>query len=58
MIEGIRHSRAEKKIWKHNDLADLEEKLASLPREQAKMIAFESVYSMDGDFGPIEPRSP
>ena len=53
MIEGIRHSRAEKKIWRHNDLADLEEKLASLPREQAKMIAFESVYSMDGDIAPI-----
>ena len=53
MIEGIRHSRAEKKIWKHNDLKDLEEKLAALPREQAKMIAFESVYSMDGDIAPI-----
>ncbi|MFK7941857.1 MAG: 5-aminolevulinate synthase [Paracoccaceae bacterium] len=54
MIEGIRHSRAEKLIWKHNDMADLERQLASLPIEQAKMIAFESVYSMDGDIAPIK----
>lgn len=54
MIEGIRHSRAERMIWKHNDLEDLEAKLAALPRDQPKLIAFESVYSMDGDIAPIK----
>ena len=53
MIEGIRHSKAERMIWKHNDLSDLEAKLASLPLERPKLIAFESVYSMDGDIAPI-----
>lgn len=53
MIEGIRHSKAERMIWAHNDLADLEAKLASLPLERPKLIAFESVYSMDGDIAPI-----
>jgi 5-aminolevulinate synthase len=53
MIEGIRHSRAQKIIWRHNDLADLEANLAALPLSQAKLIAFESIYSMDGDVAPI-----
>ncbi|WP_390914146.1 5-aminolevulinate synthase [Pseudosulfitobacter sp. SM2401] len=53
MIEGIRHSKAERIIWAHNDLADLEAKLAALPLDRPKLIAFESVYSMDGDIAPI-----
>lgn len=53
MIEGIRHGGAEKRIFSHNDLADLEAKLAAADPGTPKLIAFESVYSMDGDFGPI-----
>ncbi len=53
MIEGIRHSRAQKVIWKHNDPSDLEEKLKALPANAPKIVAFESVYSMDGDIAPI-----
>jgi 5-aminolevulinate synthase len=53
MIEGMRHSRAKKVIWKHNDVADLESKLAELPEDCTKIVAFESVYSMDGDVAPV-----
>lgn len=54
MIEGIRHSRAEKQIFRHNDVDDLERRLQALPADVPKIIAFESVYSMDGDIAPIE----
>ena len=54
MIEGIRHSQAKKVIWKHNDVADLEAKLAALPADIPKIVAFESVYSMDGDICPMK----
>jgi 5-aminolevulinate synthase len=54
MIQGIRHSGAKKMVFKHNDMADLEAKLASLPLHVPKIIAFESVYSMCGSIAPIE----
>ncbi|HQY74505.1 MAG TPA: 5-aminolevulinate synthase [Aestuariivirga sp.] len=53
MIEGIRHGRGEKLIWRHNDLADLEAKLKTLAVDRPKLVAFESVYSMDGDIAPL-----
>ncbi|MGI9382176.1 MAG: 5-aminolevulinate synthase, partial [Methyloligellaceae bacterium] len=53
MIEGIRHSRAEKRIFRHNDPAHLAELLAREAPSRAKLVAFESVYSMDGDIAPI-----
>ena len=53
MIEGIRHSRAEKLIFAHNDPDDLRRKLAALDPARPKLVAFESVYSMDGDIAPI-----
>ena len=53
MIEGIRHSRARTVVFAHNDPADLDRKLALLPPETPKLVAFESVYSMDGDIAPI-----
>ncbi len=54
MIQGIRNGRGEKKVWRHNDVAHLRELLESLEPGQPCVIAFESIYSMDGDFGPIE----
>ena len=53
MIEGIRHSRATKLRFAHNDAADLDRKLAALDPALPKLVAFESVYSMDGDIAPI-----
>lgn len=53
MIEGIRHGRSEKQIFRHNDLEDLEDRLKALGPEKPKVIAFESVYSMDGDIAPL-----
>ena len=54
MIEGIRHSKCERVIFKHNDLNDLATKLAAADPDAPKIIAFESVYSMDGDIAPIK----
>jgi 5-aminolevulinate synthase len=53
MIAGIRNGGGEKAIWRNNDLRDLEAKLKAVPRERPKIIAFESVYSMDGLMSPI-----
>ncbi len=53
MIQGVRHGRGEKHIWRHNDVEHLEALLRSVPLDRPKLIAFESVYSMDGDIGPI-----
>ncbi len=53
MIEGIRYSKAERRIWKHNDVEDLDRQLAEYPADRPKLVAFESVYSMDGDIAPI-----
>jgi 5-aminolevulinate synthase len=53
MIEGIRHGGREKRIFRHNDAADLERLLAAADPAAPKLVAFESVYSMDGDIAPI-----
>ena len=54
MIEGVRRNGGAKRIFRHNDVAHLRELLAADDPEAPKLIAFESIYSMDGDFGPIE----
>src|SRR3954447_3098743 len=54
MIEGVRQAGVEKAIWRHNDMAHLEELLAAQPRERAKLILFEGLYSMDGDIAPVQ----
>jgi len=53
MIEGVRHSRCDKVIWRHNDPEDLDRRLAAADPDRPKLVAFESVYSMDGDVAPI-----
>ena len=53
MIEGIRHSRADKMVFGHNDPEDLDRKLSDLDPARPKMIVFESIYSMDGDVAPV-----
>jgi 5-aminolevulinate synthase len=53
MIEGVRHSRAPKRVFRHNDPRDLERCLSELHPAAPKLVAFESVYSMDGDIAPI-----
>jgi 5-aminolevulinate synthase len=54
MIEGIRHSRAERHVFRHNDAEHLDALLSQVEPGRAKLVAFESVYSMDGDIAPIE----
>ncbi len=53
MIEGVRQSNCEKQIFGHNDMADLEAKLAAADPKRPKLIVFETLYSMDGDVAPI-----
>ncbi len=53
MIAGIRNGGGEKLIWRHNDLGDLEQRLKAQPKDRPKIVAFESVYSMDGNIADI-----
>ena len=54
MIEGVRRSGCEKKIWRHSDVAHLEQLLAEAGPDRPKLVVFESLYSMDGDVAPVE----
>ncbi len=54
MIEGIKGAKCEKHVWRHNDVEHLESLLLQTPLDAPKLIALESVYSMDGDIGPLE----
>jgi 5-aminolevulinate synthase len=54
MIEGVRQAGCQKAIWRHNDMAHLEEVLRAEPAERPKLIAFEGLYSMDGDVAPVQ----
>jgi 5-aminolevulinate synthase len=53
MIEGMRHSNCERQVWRHNDMGHLEELLKAADPARPKLIAFESLYSMDGDVAPV-----
>jgi 5-aminolevulinate synthase len=53
MIEGIRHGRCDKEVFRHNDVDDLARRLSALDRARPKIVAIESVYSMDGDIAPL-----
>jgi 5-aminolevulinate synthase len=53
MIEGVRQSGCDKRVWRHNDLGHLEELLRTAGRDRPKLIIFESLYSMDGDIAPV-----
>ena len=53
MIEGVRRSGCEKQLWRHNDMDHLEELLIAAGPDRAKLIVFESLYSMDGDIAPV-----
>jgi len=54
MIEGVKDARCEKYVWRHNDVEHLEQGLRAVPYDAPKVIALESVYSMDGDIGPLK----
>jgi 5-aminolevulinate synthase len=54
MIEGVKGAKCEKHVWRHNDVEHLEALLKAAPKDAPKLIALESVYSMDGDIGPLE----
>ncbi len=53
MIEGVKRAGCDRQIWRHNDMAHLEELLIAAGPERSKLIVFESLYSMDGDIAPV-----